>query len=197
MIPVQIYNTCTGTCSYTGSFQMEKRFLTPKNVHGWLKKLENYRNFRKKHIILDSLNYSFHCETPMKRAVWNFQSNKSSQWFLPEQNHIKELYFPVSVMSLQSIFSRHRKMNPSRIQRELEAHSIMKEKSQSVVVPLGQMFLEEESMSRRAMKQIPLVIPHIAAKKKIYNFYYSLLLHDKWLKQTVTFYKIVIRENFK
>lgn len=28
------------------------------------------------------------------------------------------------------------------------------------------MFLEEESMSRRAMKQIPLVIPHIAARGK-------------------------------
>lgn len=28
------------------------------------------------------------------------------------------------------------------------------------------MFLEEESRSRRAMKQIPLVIPHIAAGKK-------------------------------
>lgn len=120
--------------------------------------------------LLDSSNYSFHCETPMKRTVWNFQSDKCSQWFLPEQNHMKELYFPVSVMSLQSIFSRHRKMNPSRIHREFEAHSIMNEKSQSVVVPLGQMFLEEESMSRRAMKQIPLVIPHIAAGEK-YDFY--------------------------
>lgn len=28
------------------------------------------------------------------------------------------------------------------------------------------MFLEEESMSRRAMKQIPLVIPHIAAMRQ-------------------------------
>lgn len=42
----------------------------------------------------------------------------------------------------------------------------MNEKSYSVVVPLGKMFLEEESRSRRAMKQIPLVIPHIAAGKK-------------------------------
>lgn len=166
-----------------GQLPNGKEIFNTQKCSWVVKKLENYHNFRKKHIILDSLNYSFHCETPMKRAVWNFQSDKSSQWFLPEQNHMKELYFPVSVMSLQSIFSRHRKMNPSRIQRELDAHSIMKEKSQSVVVPLGQMFLEEESMSRRAMKQIPLVIPHIAARETN-TISISLLLHDKWLKQT-------------
>lgn len=40
------------------------------------------------------------------------------------------------------------------------------------------MFLEEESMSRRAMKQIPLVIPHIAAREtNIISI--TLLLHDK------------------
>lgn len=40
------------------------------------------------------------------------------------------------------------------------------------------MFLEEESMSRRAMKQIPLVIPHIAARgKKIISIivYYCMI----------------------
>lgn len=30
--------------------------------------------FPKINTLLDSLNYSFHCETPMKRAVWTFLS---------------------------------------------------------------------------------------------------------------------------
>lgn len=48
------------------------------------------------------------------------------------------------------------------------------------------MFLEEESRSRRAMKQIPLVIPHIAAgKKKVY--YWENINTNKLKWRRVTF----------
>lgn len=47
------------------------------------------------------------------------------------------------------------------------------------------MFLEEESRSRRAMKQIPLVIPHIAAGKKIVYYWENINTNKlKWRRVT-------------
>lgn len=94
---------------------------------------------------------------------------------------MKELYFFVFVILLQFILSRYRKINFFRIQRELEVYFIMNEKLYSVVVLLGQMFLEEELRLCRVMKQILLVILYIVVgKKKVYYWENININKFKW-----------------